>query len=89
MNGLAVGELLTALARNTPLLPGAVCTRHVEVFDDETPQGIAAATALCGRCPARAPCTPTGRPASTPDGSAASSPGSITDSIPEKSGSLR
>lgn len=41
---------------NIPTLLNALCRNHLDVFDDETPEGIADAVALCHRCPELEPC---------------------------------
>jgi hypothetical protein len=51
VNTSDVADLFGGLSRAIPKLPKALCRQHVDVFDDETPDGIAEAVAICGRCP--------------------------------------
>jgi WhiB family redox-sensing transcriptional regulator len=65
MTPAAVAELLAALARSVPPLPGALCRGNGELWDPhdreaETPEDYHyrrdAAVRTCRRCPARAAC---------------------------------
>jgi hypothetical protein len=55
MNTPAV-DLFTALGRAIPALPEAACVDRLDVFDSETPGGIAAAVAICQHCPELVAC---------------------------------
>jgi hypothetical protein len=50
-------ELLAAVLRDTPRLTGALCRERAELFDAVDGSDAHRAAELCGRCPAREPCT--------------------------------
>ena len=49
-------ELLAAVLRDTPRLPGALCRQRTELFDGDDAEDAHEAAELCGHCPAREPC---------------------------------
>ena len=49
-------ELVAAIVRGTPRLPGALCRHQPDLFDGDDDQDARQAAEFCGRCPASEPC---------------------------------